>query len=255
MTDFAWSYWLQNRIDATLRASWHDVFQGSRSIHLQVGFSATLLEVTGDADVELRVVLPSHFWTSEERDNSPTTAQSRLAWRVRQSTTVQIGNERTLEVWVDTLTGEILGGDDVGLRGPGKIPPIGGLIGRALRAALKLQAVSIMSPTTQTANKQNGSNVFSLDLGKNKLRFYGLVSGITGPIPPAENQKPLTFKATHRLTATLADGKTTIYLYDASNGRITTEDGAGDIVQAGAALRAWLSPVALASTQSKQAAH
>ena len=52
MTDFAWSYWLQNRIDATLRASWHDVFQGSRSIHLQVGFSATLL--AHETDVHAR---------------------------------------------------------------------------------------------------------------------------------------------------------------------------------------------------------
>lgn len=213
-------------------------------------------EITGDADIELRVVLPSHFWTSGGMDETPTTAQSRLAWRIRQPVTMARDISRTLEVWVDTLTGEILGGDNIGLRGPGKIGILGGAIGRALRSAHHLQAVALPSPPAQTADKQNGSHVLSLALATNKLRFYGLIAGMTGPILPAGNQKPLAsdskFKPTHRLTATLADGRTTAYLYDAATGRITTEDGAaGDIVQAGAGLRAWLSPAPLASSAIK----
>ena len=221
-----------------------------------------VVELAGDADVELRVVLPTHFWTSEGRDYSPSTGQSRLAWRVRQPVTVQRGIVRILEAWVDTLTGEVLGGNDVGSRGPVKIGPLGGSIGKTLRAARSLQATPIASPTAKPADRQNINKTLSLELSKNKLRFYSVVAGLIGPLLPSTSpQKPpastLTFKPTNRLIATLADGKTAAYLYDAATGLLATQDGlAGEVVQAGAGMRAWLAPAVPASTppKNKQAA-
>jgi hypothetical protein len=80
-----------------------------------------------------------------------------------------------------------------------------------------------------------------LDAKADTLRFYGAVAGVVGP---RLDKKPDTLHPTHRLMVTLKDGRKTTFLYDARTGQITETEGKDkEIVQVGAALRAWLNPV------------
>jgi len=202
--------------------------------------AAQAVALAGDSDVELRVVLPTDYWTTESI--KPRTAQARLAWIVRTPVNTAQSGPRTFEVWIDTVTGDILGGENIGSRGKGKSTLPGGRIGQMLRTAQRIEAIPL-PPTPQGKSKSATKSVCVLDGKADTLRFYGAVSGVVGP---RLDKKPEPLHPTHRLIVTLEDGRKTTLLYGARTGQITGTEGKDkEIVQAGSAFRAWLNPLPL----------
>ncbi len=201
--------------------------------------AARQFPVDGPAHCEIRIVQPSNYWTSPRFPVALTEQKqyTRLAWIVRVPTIYPpVDSKCTSEVWVDTISGEVIGGDISTIMGRGAMPVYGGPIGISLRSARRLEARRLIR------GKDGGYSAIgpaeALDPKADSLKFYGAVSKIRIVTP---GNVASAFRPTHRLTAIHGDSRAELFDCDAKQGLI--RNAAGDIASASSPLRAWLNSI------------
>jgi hypothetical protein len=147
---------------------------------------------------------------------------------VRRPVQVQNGIPLWFEVWVDAATGAVIGGEVAGIHGSGSFSlPKRGIV----------QTLSVAGRLELRPLAPDGGDARMLDSKDDPLKFYGALSRFTTPTTKP-GEKPEKLAPTHKLVATLANGKQATFDYDAKTGKIGSAEG--EIVQASYALRALL---------------
>lgn len=192
----------------------------------------------GEPRAELQIVLPTDTWTAPHHMPTRHDPNSRLAWIVQFSGTLDdTTTERLLEVWVDAINGAVLGGDIYTRMGKKPQPFVGGAVGGLLRSAQRLEVLEVV-PDKRKKPAKTAAKPRALDAKSEPLKFYGVLSGIRS-LPSGKKQLP--FNVTHHLAVFMPKTRRVTWDYDAKQGLI--RDGKTQIVQAGATLRAWVSPM------------
>lgn len=220
----------------------------ARSVELATAFLASRgMRPAGDPDLELKIVTPTDFWSSPDywvRNIDPNT---RLSWIVRFPGMLKAPDNtlRRLVVWVDTITGQPLGGDVLTTMSINGRPVVPGMaIGALLRKAVRIEARTVGGPKSgakELKGKGRGAravNARILDSAKDPLRFYGAVAGVVGK----PGKKPSGFAPTHRLFvySEAAQARPVTLEMDARSGLLANENG--ETVKASPGLWAWLRP-------------
>ena len=219
--------------DCQLNITQAQALERGRALLLQKG--NTLI---GETTAQLRYSFFGNGWTAKSYKDITFTPECRLSWSIFSFTQ----NGGYCNVQIDATTGNTTGYSFNMIRGKDGTFIEGGEMGVFLRKAHKLMLTSLSG--TGTANKHLAAlspkkqGVKTLVVSPSPVKFYGALSGL---IQARSLPKHLTFRPTHSLTISLANGESKTLLFDKHTGYMLYSKGSEKFyLLPGVGLRRWM---------------
>ncbi|MCX6380549.1 MAG: hypothetical protein NT023_13920, partial [Armatimonadetes bacterium] len=197
--------------------------------------------LAGEATAQLVYMFPNNGWTAKSEKETTLVPQYHLTWYVSSFKTEKLASG-LCSVNIDATTGDITGYGSTYFMGKQGTLIEGGEMGVFLRKAHKLTLTSLSG--TGTANKHLAAlspkkqGVKTLAVTPSPVKFYGALSGL---IQARSLPKHLTFRPTHNLTISLANGESKTLLFDKHTGYMLYSKGNEKFyLLPGPGLRRWM---------------
>ncbi|MCX6379412.1 MAG: hypothetical protein NT023_08030, partial [Armatimonadetes bacterium] len=222
--------------DGQLNITQAQALERGRTLLLQKGNT-----LVGEATAQLVYSFPSNGWTAKSYKETTFVPQYRLTWNVFSFMTLNSG-DGLCEVAIDATTGDITGYGFTMIRGKEGTLIEGGEIGIFLRKAHKLTLTSLSGAGTVNkhlaALSPKKQSIKTLAVSPSPVKFYGALSGL---IQARSLPKHLTFRPTHSLTISLANGESKTLLFDKHTGYMLYSKGSEKLyLLPGPGLRRWM---------------
>ena len=197
----------------------------------------------GETNIQLRYLFPNNTWTAKSQKETTWIPTYHLAWEVSSYTgdTFKLGH---CFVWIDTTAGDIVGYGYSPLMGKRGSDTAGEklvtLLGRGNRLVLTPLNRAVQTNKHLAALSPKKQGIKTLAVSPSPVTFYGALSGL---IQARSLPKHLTFRPTHNLTISLANGESKTLLFDKHTGYMLYSKGSEKLyLLPGPGLRRWMTP-------------